>query len=138
MKILRLSYHHLAPHLQACFRYCGMFREDCWFRKDELINFWMGSRLIQLSANENQRPEDIGEFYLGILTKKSFFELRLKKSTNLYEGYGECTNEYYVMHDLLHELARTVSRKECMRISSDEYGSIPRTVRHAAISIVNH
>uniref|UniRef100_A0A0E0IJA0 Uncharacterized protein n=1 Tax=Oryza nivara TaxID=4536 RepID=A0A0E0IJA0_ORYNI len=138
MKILRLSYHHLAPHLQACFRYCGMFREDYWFRKDELINFWMGSGLIQLSANENQRPEDIGEFYLGILTKKSFFELRLKKSTNLYEGYGECTNEYYVMHDLLHELARTVSRKECMRISSDEYGSIPRTVRHAAISIVNH
>lgn len=74
MKILRLSYHHLAPHLQACFRYCGMFREDYWFRKDELINFWMGSGLIQLSANENQRPEDIGEFYLGILTKKSFFE----------------------------------------------------------------
>uniref|UniRef100_A0A0D9ZJR2 Uncharacterized protein n=1 Tax=Oryza glumipatula TaxID=40148 RepID=A0A0D9ZJR2_9ORYZ len=87
MKILRLNYHHLAPHLQACFRYCGMFREDYWFRKDELINFWMGSGLIQLSANENQRPEDIGEFYLGILTKKSFFELRLNKSTNLYEGY---------------------------------------------------
>lgn len=136
-KVLRLSYHHLPPHLQACFRYCSMFREDYLFTKDDLVQLWMGSGLIQLSADEDQIPEDVGEHYLGILTRKSFFELCSTEFSGMSDC-GEFSHEYYVLHDLLHDLGRTVSKKECIRISSDDYGSIPRTVRHAIITVVNH
>lgn len=78
MKVLILSYHHLPPYLQACFRYCSILREDYWFSKDELVDLWMGSGLIQLSADEKQRPEDVGEYYLGILTKKVFLRVQAK------------------------------------------------------------
>ncbi|OEL33235.1 Disease resistance protein RGA2 [Dichanthelium oligosanthes] len=138
MKVLRLSYHHLPPQLQACFRYCSMFREDYEFRKKELVDLWMASGLIQPSDDEKHRPEDVGEYYLGILTKKSFFELRSNVSVQRYDGgcvIGELSDEYYVLHDLLHELARTVSIKECVRISSDVCAIIPETVRHATIVI---
>ncbi|CAN6227793.1 unnamed protein product [Urochloa humidicola] len=140
MKVLRLSYHHLSPQLQACFRYCSMFREDYEFRKEELVDLWMASGLIQPSVDEKHRPEDVGEYYLGVLTKKSFFELRSNVSMHQYDGsgiIGEFSDECYVLHDLLHELARTVSTKECVRISSDVCGVIPETVRHATIVIQN-
>lgn len=141
MKVLRLSYHHLSPNLQACFRYFSMFREDYRFTKTELIELWMGSGLIQLSVDESQTPEDVGDYYLGILSKKSFIELRSDVSTHWYGGSSEIgvyCDEYYVLHDLLHELARAVSMKECIRISSDAYGIIPETVRHAIIKIKNY
>lgn len=137
MKVLRLSYHHLPPHLQACFRYCSMFREDYRFSKADLVQLWMGSGLIQLSADEDQIPEDVGEHYLRTLTRKSFFELHSQESSDM-SHHGDFSLEYYVMHDLLHDLGRTVSKKECIRTSSDDYGSIPRTVRHAKITVVNH
>lgn len=99
----------------------------------------MGSGLIQISSDEGQRPEDVGECYLDILTRKSFFELRSDdphKYDNLYR-VGESSDKYYMMHDLLHQLACTVSGKECFRIWSHNYGSIPATVRHISIDIVN-
>jgi len=105
MKVLRLSYHHLSPNLQACFRYFSMFREDYRFTKTELIDLWMGSGLIQLSVDESQTPEDVGDYYLGILSKKSFIELRSDVSTYRYGGSSEIgvsCDEYYVLHDLLH------------------------------------
>jgi hypothetical protein len=100
MKVLRLSYHHLPPYLQACFRYCSMFREDYRFTKDELVKFWMGSGLIQLSVDEDQMPEDVGEYYLGMLTRKSFFELQSEESSDMCNR-GEVSHEYYVIHDFL-------------------------------------
>jgi hypothetical protein len=73
MKVLRLSYHHLPPHLQACFRYCSIFQEDYMFRKDELVNLWMGSGLIQLSVDEDQMPEDrCGRLLFGHTDKEVF------------------------------------------------------------------
>ncbi|CAN6248276.1 unnamed protein product [Urochloa humidicola] len=141
MKVLRLSYHHLSPQLQACFRFCSMFREDYRFTKKELVDLWTCSGMIQLCVNEKQTPEDVGDYYLGILSKKSFIELRSDVSTHQYDGRSEIgvsCYEYYVLHDLLHELARTVSMRECVRISSDAYGIIPETVRHAIIIIKNH
>ncbi|XP_047066943.1 putative disease resistance protein RGA3 isoform X2 [Lolium rigidum] len=136
MKILRLSYHHLPPHLQACFRYCSMFEEDYEFTKDYLVKLWMGSGLIQLSVDEDHTLEDVGEHYLGILARKSFFEIH-SGDTSKMSNLGEFSHECYVIHDLLHELGRTMSKTECINISSCYYGSIPRTVRHAIITVEN-
>jgi hypothetical protein len=54
-KVLRLSYQHLPPHLQACFRYCSLFHKKYEFTKRELLYLWMGSGLIQQLMN-NKMP----------------------------------------------------------------------------------
>jgi hypothetical protein len=48
-------------------------------------------------------------------------------------------HEYYLMHDLMHELSRSVSAQECLNISDLDFRAddIPRSVRHLSITIEN-
>lgn len=45
--------------------------------------------------------------------------------------------QYYVMHDLLHELAQNISSQECINISSYDFRSdnIPWSIRHVSITL---
>ncbi|KAJ1688721.1 hypothetical protein LUZ63_012876 [Rhynchospora breviuscula] len=124
MEVLKLSYYNLPADLQVCFRFCSIFPEDHWFDKEELIKMWMASSFLRQKSREQKRPEDIGEDYFDILLRKSFFEV---SKTN--EGY-------YVMHDLIHELATNVSEGECCRVGlghNDKSLYIPCTVRHVSV-----
>ncbi|OAY83297.1 putative disease resistance protein RGA1 [Ananas comosus] len=131
MTILRLSYDHLPTNLQLCFRYCSLFPQDHMFKRKKLVNMWIGSGLIPQSICERQRLEDIGNEYLNLLTRKSFFTCKTS------DNGLKITKEYF-MHDLLHDLAQSVSLGECIRARSDILGiTIPRTVRHLSIEMVN-
>ncbi|TVU29999.1 hypothetical protein EJB05_21599, partial [Eragrostis curvula] len=139
MKVLRLSYQHLPTHLQACFRYCSLFHKDYEFKKKELVHLWMGSGLIQ-QFRDNMMPEGIGFEFLDTLTKKSFFDVKSRPRSsreikcNLFNEYCE---ERYVIHDLLHDLACSVSVKECVRIDRNFSGMNLKTVRHLYMEIIN-
>ncbi|XP_020089869.1 putative disease resistance protein RGA4 [Ananas comosus] len=129
MTLLRLSYQHLPTNLQICFRYCCIFPKDYQFKKDELIYMWLGSGLIQ-NSRHGERPEDIAGMYLDHLTRKSFFDRKSKI------GASE-SDQHYIMHDLLHALARSVSSGECLRVEGDSSRNIPETVRHICIETKN-
>lgn len=139
MMVLRLSYQHLQTHLQACFRYCSLFHKGYEFTKKELVYLWMGSGLIQYVADD-MMPEDVGMEYLDTLTMKSFFDIKLRPRSrraikcNLFDEYYE---EKYVMHDLLHELARSASVNECIRIDRKISGTVPKTIRHMYIELMS-
>lgn len=139
MMVLRLSYQHLQTHLQACFRYCSLFHKGYEFTKKELVYLWMGSGLIQYVADD-MMPEDVGMEYLDTLTMKSFFDIKLRPRSrraikcNLFDEYYE---EKYVMHDLLHELARSASVNECIRIDRKFSGTVPKTIRHMYIELMS-
>ncbi|XBJ27226.1 hypothetical protein VPH35_004524 [Triticum aestivum] len=47
--------------------------------------------------------------------------------------------EYYVMHDLMHELSQSVSAQECLNISDLDFRAeaIPQSIRHLSITIEN-
>uniref|UniRef100_A0A0E0K040 Uncharacterized protein n=1 Tax=Oryza punctata TaxID=4537 RepID=A0A0E0K040_ORYPU len=138
MTVLRLSYQHLSTHLQSCFRYCSLFHKDYEFTKKELVYLWMGSGLIQ-QLEDGMTPEDVGMGYLDALTRKSFFEIKSRHRSSrdikcrLFEEYYE---ERFVLHDLLHELARSASVNECARvgISSEK---IPNTIRHLCLDVIS-
>ncbi|RCV06490.1 hypothetical protein SETIT_1G166800v2 [Setaria italica] len=139
MTVLRLSYHHLQTHLQACFRYCSLFHKDYEFTKKELVYLWMGSGLIQ-HVGGGMMPEEVGMEYLDTLTMKSFFDIKLRPRShraikcNLFDEYYE---EKYVIHDLLHELAHSASVNECIRVERNFSGIIPKTVRHMCIELTS-
>lgn len=113
MKVLKLSYFHLPPGAQVCFQYCSIFPQNHEFKKGELVQMWIASGLIPQTTGEAKTTQDVGEEYLIQLTRKSFVDLKLR---NFHFGRNE-GHEYYVMHDLIYDLATWVSSSECARIA---------------------
>jgi hypothetical protein len=78
--------------------------------------------------------------YLNTLTRKSFFDIisRPRSSCdikcNLFDEFYE---ERYVIHDLLNDLGRSVSVKECIRVDRNSLEMISVTIRHMSIEIIN-
>ncbi|KXG27159.1 putative disease resistance protein RGA1 [Sorghum bicolor] len=126
MPALKLSYDYLPFHLQRCFSYCSLFPEDYEFGSDELIHLWMGLDILHTSS-QNKRTEDVGLSYLIDLLNNGFF-IKNEKDDG---------TSYYVLHDLLHDLAVKVSSYECITIPSSKVRSIQilTSVRHLSIII---
>nr|UBY07325.1 NBS-LRR disease resistance protein [Dasypyrum villosum] len=127
MPALKLSYDYLPFHLQQCFSYCALFPEDYEFGQKELVHFWIGLGLLH-SSDQKKRIEGVGLHYLDDLVNYGFFKKNEKED-----------GPYYVIHDLLHELAVKVSSYECLTICSSNVRSIqiPASVRHLSIIVDN-
>uniref|UniRef100_A0ACD5W3D0 Uncharacterized protein n=1 Tax=Avena sativa TaxID=4498 RepID=A0ACD5W3D0_AVESA len=125
MPALKLSYDYLPFHLQQCFSCCGLFPEDYEFSRKELVHLWIGLNILH-SSSQHKRIEDVGLGYLDDLVSHGFCKENEKE-----DGH------YYVIHDLLHELAVKVSSHECLRIDSSNVRSIPipPSVRHLSIIV---
>ncbi|KAL0924552.1 hypothetical protein M5K25_005390 [Dendrobium thyrsiflorum] len=126
--ILRLSYMFLPKHLQNCFAFCSIFRQDYRFDKDDLVKMWIALGFIQQPHDQEWTMEDIGGMYFDVLVKKSFFDK--------CEGRFR---QYYKMHDLIHELAQSVSIRECLRVEDGTKlpSIIPKTLRHLSVQNTN-
>ncbi|KAL3027248.1 hypothetical protein AAZX31_03G040600 [Glycine max] len=90
---LRISYQYLPPHLKRCFVYCSLYPKDYEFQKKDLILLWMAEDLLKL-PNRGKALE-VGYEYFDDLVSRSFFQ----RSSNQTWG------NYFVMHDLVHDLA---------------------------------
>ncbi|PKU87559.1 putative disease resistance protein RGA4 [Dendrobium catenatum] len=128
MSVLRLSYVHLPEHLKSCFTFSSIFPQDYQFRKGTLVRQWIALGFIQPSHIQGEIMEDIGGSYFDVLVKKNFFD----KFDNNF-GY------YYKMHDVIHELAQSVSIHECLRVegSTKLPSPIPKTLRHLYVKDIN-
>ncbi|XP_020154516.1 putative disease resistance protein RGA4 [Aegilops tauschii subsp. strangulata] len=122
MPSLKISYDYLPFLLKKCFSYCALFPEDYRFYNLEITSFWSAIGILDSSCQDNNN-------YLEELVDNGF----------LIKGVDRSGNQYYVMHDLLHELSRSVSSQECVNISSLSFSSddIPRSVKHLSITMKN-
>ncbi|MQL81108.1 hypothetical protein Taro_013563 [Colocasia esculenta] len=116
MSILRLSYQHLPAHLKRCLRYCSVFPKGYEFDMDHLVWMWMAQGYVQ--AKGELQMEDIGKKYFDDLLRRSFFH---------------CSRETFLMHDFIHDLARSVSGDECCSVEGDKFHSIQVDVRHMSV-----
>ena len=107
LPILKLSYNYLPSHLKSCFTYCSLFPKDYEMDKEMIIQLWIAQGFIQ-SSNKNQQLEDVGDEYFKDLLWGSFFE-----EVETYNGLR------YKMHDLIHDLAKSVGGDECNLIGFD-------------------
>ncbi|XVF82108.1 hypothetical protein PTKIN_Ptkin16aG0018100 [Pterospermum kingtungense] len=120
LKTLWLSYYHLPAQLKRCFAYCSLFPKDYEFNKEELILLWMAEGFLRQSTEQSM--EELGAEYFDILLKKSFF----------MTVYNSC----FKMHDLMHDLAVSVSCQVCSFVleSNSMMGSgIPKRTRHLSL-----
>ncbi|XP_042516629.1 putative disease resistance RPP13-like protein 1 [Macadamia integrifolia] len=121
---LRLSYHNLPAHLKLCFVYCSLFPKGYSFRKDELVLLWMAEGFVP--SKQVERMEGIGNQYFDDLLQRSFFQK---------ENTPQSVRETFVMHDLMHDLAQSVSREVFCRIESDKSCEIMEMARHMSLLI---
>ncbi|XP_030950652.1 putative disease resistance RPP13-like protein 1 [Quercus lobata] len=114
---LRLSYNYLPSHLKLCFAYCSNFPKDYLFKKEELVQLWMAEGFLQ-QHNKNEEMEVIGaEYFLDLVSRS------LLQQSN---GSKVC----FLMHDLVHDLATSISGKFCFRLEEDNTNKIIDKTRH--------
>ncbi|KAL2920497.1 Disease resistance protein RGA2, partial [Bienertia sinuspersici] len=115
MPILKLSFHHLESPLKSCFSYCALFPKDFQIRKEMLISLWMAQGYV-VPLDNGQSIGDAAEEYFLILLKRCFFQ-NIKK-----DGFGEIVS--FKIHDLMHDIAQSVSRKEIYAFNTTNSGNV--------------
>jgi Leucine-rich repeat (LRR) protein len=113
---LRLSYKYLSSHLKRCFAYCSLFPKDYAFKKDKLILLWMAEGFLQQSKNKTM--EEVGNEYFLTLESRSLFQ---KSRDN---------KSCFVMHDLVSDLAKSLSGQFILRLEGDCSHEIVNNTRH--------
>ncbi|KAJ7947230.1 NB-LRR type disease resistance protein [Quillaja saponaria] len=114
---LRISYHYLPSNLKRCFVYCSIFPKDYEFIKEDLILFWMAENFLQ-SPKREKRLEDVGHEYFHDLASRSFFQ----PISNM--------GSTFVMHDLIHDLAKYVAGEFCFMSEGDNAHKFTKRTRY--------
>ncbi|XP_065868310.1 putative disease resistance RPP13-like protein 1, partial [Euphorbia lathyris] len=119
---LRLSYLHLPPPLKRCFGYCSIFPKDYEFDRDELVFLWMVEGFLCQQTNKVKQMDDLGHEYFDELLSRSFFQ------------QSNDNKSRYVIHDLINDLARFVSRGTCFHLVDNESAGVESYayVRHSS------
>jgi len=112
---LMLSYNHLSYHLQLLFSYCALFPKGYRFDKDQLIRMWIALGFVM---DERRKLEDAGSDSFDDLVDRSFFQK---------------DEHYFVVHDLIHDVAREVSLHECLTVDGSDLQKVFPSVRHVGI-----
>ncbi|XBH81634.1 hypothetical protein VPH35_107158 [Triticum aestivum] len=112
---LKLSYNTLTPYLRLCFAYCGIFRKGHSISKDDLIQQWIALGFIEPSNNFS--AIQLGEKYV-----RQFLGMSFLQHTQLPEIFAKTI---LTMHDLVHDLARSVIAEELV-VFDAEIGSDAR------------
>jgi len=122
MPSLKISYDYLPFLLKKCFSYCALFPEDYRFYNLEITTFWTAIGILDSNCRNDKN-------YLEQLMENGF----------LMKAIDSSGSQYYVMHDLLHELSQNISSQECTNISSSSFSAetIPQSIRHLSITIGN-
>jgi Leucine-rich repeat (LRR) protein len=118
---LILSYKYLPPPLRRCFAYCSIFPKDHAFKKDELILLWMAEGF--LPQLQNLTMEEVGDDYFSALVSRSLFQ-RSKREMR----------DEYVMHDLISDLAKFISKEFTLCHEDDHSRKILSKTRHFSSS----
>ncbi|XP_060672468.1 putative disease resistance RPP13-like protein 1 [Ziziphus jujuba] len=110
---LWLSYYYLPPNLKRCFAYCSIFPKDVRFEKENIILLWMAEDLLQ--PQKYKTLEEVGDEYFSDLVSRSFFQ---------------CDDNYFIMHDLVNDLASFVSGEFCLRLDDNDSKVVSSNARH--------
>jgi hypothetical protein len=113
---LKLSYKYLSSPLKQCFAYCSIFPKDYAFKKDQLILLWMAEGFLQ--QPKNRTMEEVGNEYFLTLESRSLFQ----KSSD--------DKSCFVMHDLVSDLAKSISGQFISRLEDGCSHEIVNNTRH--------
>ncbi|CAL8173080.1 unnamed protein product [Prunus armeniaca] len=121
--ILLLSFDDLPYQLKHCFMYCSLFPEDYLIDGERLVRLWLAEGFVE--QVDGLTPEEVAENYLIELIRRSM--LKVEDRTDMGKALT------YKMHDILRELALSMSQKE--NFSANYVGREMRKVTARRLSI---
>jgi Leucine-rich repeat (LRR) protein len=131
---LILSYKYLPPPLRRCFAYCSIFPKDYAFKKDQLVSLWMAEGF--LPQPQNITMEEVGDEYFLALVSRSLFRQSKSDGRDEYVRRDIVIDEHdkYVMHDLVSDLAKFISKEFTLCHKDDYSREILNKTRHFSSS----
>ncbi|KAL5221150.1 hypothetical protein ABZP36_025863 [Zizania latifolia] len=127
MGALWWSYQHLDVQVRRCFAYCSLFPQRYRFKRDELIDLWIAQGFVKATGSVD-KTGDVCQDYFDELVSCSFLQ-----AINVYGS----KNKWFIIHDLLHELAVMVAGNDCFRVEGGETKELPPDVRHLFVRSSN-
>ncbi|XVF56725.1 hypothetical protein PTKIN_Ptkin06aG0143200 [Pterospermum kingtungense] len=118
--VLKLSYYYLPSYLKQCYEYCSIFPKAYVFDRKELVKLWMAERFIQPIGQTS--VEEAGIEYFDVLLMRSFFQL-----------FNIDDKVRYRMHDLVHDLAVSVSTPQCCHVKDNKQCTFSEESRHVSL-----
>jgi len=123
MRVLKLSYSNLELSLKRCFSFCAIFPKDFVIDKEELIHLWMANGFIECEGNIE--VEDVGNKVWNKLYRRSFFQ------EAKFDEFGIITS--FKMHDLFHDLARSIMGEECVAFGKGRLTPLSSRVHYSTL-----
>ncbi|XP_074582232.1 putative disease resistance protein RGA4 [Curcuma longa] len=123
LAVLKWSYDTLPPRSKKCFAFGSLFSKNHRMTKDGLIKLWIANGFV--CSDRNFDAETLGNHVFDDLVKRSFFLLAPPLA---YSQVTECT-----MHDLMHDLARSVSADAYWNSYQDSVEDIRNRTYHLQI-----
>ncbi|KAG1370963.1 Disease resistance protein RGA1 [Cocos nucifera] len=121
---LMLSYNHLPSHLKQCFAYCSIFPKGEKITSRQLVQLWIAEGFVQ-SSNGSASLEDVGLQYCDELLSRSLFQSGQKNTDGVVRQFK--------MHDLVHDLARSVAGNECSIADAGNKTVISQNSRYSSL-----
>ncbi|XWS42785.1 hypothetical protein CRYUN_Cryun16bG0044200 [Craigia yunnanensis] len=117
---LKLSYDHLPSYLKQCFAHWSVFPKAYAFDRKESVKLWIAEAFIQPSGQTI--VEETGNEYFDQLLNRSFFQ-----TFNIDDKVR------YRMHDLIHDLAVSVSTPQCCHVKDNKSCILSEKSRHVSL-----
>ncbi|KAJ4813410.1 Disease resistance protein (CC-NBS-LRR class) family [Rhynchospora pubera] len=115
---LKVSYYDLPSKLRDCLLFCSLFPKGCRLRRISIIYMWMAHGFLQPKGRK--RAEDMGDEYLAELEMRSFII--------------PCTKSSFCLHNIIYDLARSISAGEIHSIIEEKSTYIPDNIQHLYIN----
>ncbi|KAL6614981.1 hypothetical protein ACP70R_037251 [Stipagrostis hirtigluma subsp. patula] len=110
---LKLSYNSMLPYQKLCFAYCAIFPKGHKMAKDDLIYQWASLGFI--NPSDEIFTWQHGENCIKQLLELSFFQHAKSPSS---DGQNNEDVTFFTMHDLVHDLARSIIGNEVLDAST--------------------
>ncbi|XP_068468890.1 putative disease resistance protein RGA4 [Phaseolus vulgaris] len=120
MRVLKVSYFNLELSLRRCFSFCAIFPKGFEIDKEDLIHLWMANGFIK--SEGSVEVEEVGNNVWRKLYHRSFFQEEKSDEIGMIRS---CK-----MHDLFHDLAKSIAGEECVIIEKGRSIQLPARAHH--------
>ncbi|XP_058721515.1 putative disease resistance protein At3g14460 isoform X2 [Vicia villosa] len=125
---LLLSYRYLPTSLKGCFAYCSIFPKNSILVKKMVVQLWIAEDLIPQQNSEKSWEKVAEEYFDELVSRSLIFQRSIDDKSKSFIGDEKACFE---MHDLINDLAMTVSSPFCSRLDKHTPTEmVDKKVRH--------